>query len=89
MREFERINRVMKLIEQLWILDPDQRFLQLISNLQSSYSKDNNNKGLIEYEQIENGVPWKYRYIDLFSLEDDKLERYLLDLISRRREKHD
>jgi len=89
MREFERISRVMKLIEQLWSLDPDQRFLQLISNLESSYSKDNNNKGLIEYEKIENGVPWKYRYIDLFNLEDDKLERYLLDLISRRRKKHD
>jgi len=85
MREIERIDRILDLIKELWMLDPDLRFLQMMWNLQAGYSRDNNGEGLIEYEVLENGVPYKYQYSDLFHLEDDKLEKYLVALIESKR----
>lgn len=73
----------MKLVEEQWMKNPDMRFLQLISNLERSYSRDNNDAGLIEYEELENGVPWKRSYVDLFNLEDNKLEMYLRKKLSQ------
>lgn len=83
MRDVNRIRRILKLIEEQWMKDPDMRFLQMISSLEGQYSRDNNDAGLIEYEEIENGVPWKRSYVDLFSLEDNKLEMYLRKQLSQ------
>jgi len=87
MREYERIDRILELVRQMWLQDPDSRFLQLISNIESYYSIDNDGEGLVEYTELENGVPWSYRYIDLFNLEDDKLELYLQEKLAERYKK--
>ena len=85
MRERERIDRILVLIKELWLLDEDSRFLQMIFNLERSYSKNNNNEGLVRYEEMENGRPWEKNYTDLFHLDDNKLEAYLGRLISEKK----
>jgi len=86
MRDIERINRILELIKEIWLYDPDLRFLQMIGNIESRYSKDNSNIGLIEYEIEEKGAPFKYSYTDLFYLEDDKLEIYLIELLNEKKQ---
>jgi hypothetical protein len=45
MREPERIERILELFKQIWIKQPDSRFLQMISNIEWRYSAANNDAG--------------------------------------------
>jgi uncharacterized protein YihD (DUF1040 family) len=44
MRNPERIDRILNLIKEIWIQQPDTRFLQLVDNLTWEFSKQNNNR---------------------------------------------
>lgn len=66
MRDPERIKRILTLLQQIWEHQPDIRFNQLVSNLQSLYSQDNNSYGRREvftknYIDLE-----KTSYLDFF-----------------------
>ncbi|WP_180230239.1 hypothetical protein [Bacillus sp. AFS073361] len=73
MRDRRRIRRITALLQKVWEQQPDVRFNQLISNLQSQYSHQNNNYGK---KVIDSN---RGNYIDLFFLEDDKWEIFLED----------
>lgn len=93
MREPERIKRVLTLIEKIWSRTPDIRFNQLIDNLQYEYVseveskliktvyKENNFEvnGIVISELIKSEIP------DLFYLEDDEFERFLIDYLCKRK----
>lgn len=84
MREKERIERILTLINKLWSKYPDSRFFQLVSWLESDYSKKNRNVGrrdLVEKDQF--GVESYYPLIDLFYLEDSDFEEYLIELVRK------
>ena len=69
MRDPSRIKRILALIEELWILDPDARFLQLMWNLNKQYSVDHDDAGLKKLIMRENdGVECDYNVVDLFNL---------------------
>jgi hypothetical protein len=83
MREPERIERILNLIKQIWELQPDSRFMQMISNISWNYSAANNDvykeytyskwetpKGDVIFNKDKVSV-------DLFNLEDEKLEMFL------------
>ncbi|MED3550930.1 hypothetical protein [Cytobacillus praedii] len=77
MRDPNRIKRILTLLQQIWEHQSDVRFNQLISNLQSLYSQENNSYGRREvytknYIDLE-----KTSYLDFFNLEDDKWEEFL------------
>lgn len=90
MRELERIKRVLNLIEQIWSKYPDTRFNQLIDNLQWQYINTVNSK----YSRVDYDVQYfekgnkKYTEItetkipDLFYLEDNEFENFLVSYIS-------
>lgn len=81
MREKERINRIMSLLQRIWEQQPDVRFNQLISNLQHMYSSENEGYGqrmMKEKGPLGDGVGY---YLDLFYLEDDKWEEYLQRIV--------
>lgn len=81
MRERERIDRIMSLIQEVWHYMPDIRFNQLVSNLQMFYSQKNGGYGTREV--LEKEVHEKYTverkttYLDFFNLEDDEFEAFL------------
>jgi hypothetical protein len=83
MREPERIERILELINQIWKLQPDSRFMQMISNISWNYSADNNDAGkeysYSKWETPKGDVIFNKDVVDvdLFHLEDDKLEKYL------------
>lgn len=74
MRDFKRINEILDLIKSIWVKDPDLRFFQLIFNIQSKYSNDNNNFGKIELSEKDGLTKIGY---DFFNLEDDEILKYL------------
>jgi hypothetical protein len=83
MREPERIERILDLIKQIWIIQPDSRFMQMMSNISWNYSAENNNAGkeysYSKWETPKGDVIFNYDVasVDLFHLEDDKLEEFL------------
>lgn len=83
MRSPERVQRILKLIEDIWRLQPDTRFLQLIHNLTVQYNEEYNGnlkKTVYEKEEWPDGSITSYRetsFIDGFYLEDDKFEEFL------------
>ncbi|MED3562318.1 hypothetical protein [Bacillus xiapuensis] len=93
MREPERIKRVLNLLQQIWELQPDSRFMQMISNIQWNYSADNNDAGK-EYSYSKWETPKGIIFnkdvanVDLFYLEDDKLEEYLKGYLDKLNEYH-
>ena len=74
MRDPARIQELFNLLNQLWLVDPDLRFNQLIYILQSEFSQKNNGDG--EIKEIAKDGYEKIGY-DLFHLEDDKFIDYL------------
>jgi hypothetical protein len=89
MREPERIERILELIKQIWIKQPDSRFLQMISNIEWRYSAANNDAGK-EYSYSKWETPRgdvifnkDVTSVDLFHLEDDKLELFLQDYLNK------
>lgn len=82
MREIERINRIMSLIQRIWEEEPDMRFNQLISNLQNMYSSQNEGYGqrmMIEKESF--GDETESSYLDFFYLEDKEWEAFLQQIV--------
>lgn len=82
MRDPNRIKRILTLLQQIWEQQKDVRFNQLLSNLQSLYSQENNSFGRREvytknFIDIE-----KTSYLDFFYLEDDKWEEFLISYLS-------
>lgn len=82
MRDPNRIKRILTLLQQIWEQQTDVRFNQLLSNLQSLYSQENNSFGRREvytknFIDIE-----KTSYLDFFYLEDDKWEEFLISYLS-------
>lgn len=87
MRNPERINQVLNLINQIWQKQPDTRFNQLISNLQWGYVSSGNGKTNALYKKEEHGLITAYRmeeHIDLFGVEDDKFIKYLETLVEEK-----
>lgn len=88
MRDPVRIKRILSLIEQIWTIQPDSRFMQLISNISWNYSSDNND-AYKEYHYSKWEVKGQIVFnkdvatVDLFSLEDDKLEAYLVEYLKK------
>ncbi|GGI93419.1 DUF1040 family protein [Shewanella gelidii] len=74
MRDPQRINKFLELINQLWTKNPDLRFNQLIYILQNGYSQINSGVG--EVESAENDG-FKQTGFDLFNVEDDDFLEYL------------
>ena len=79
MRDPARIQELFNLLNQLWLVDPDLRFNQLIYILQSEFSQKNNGDG--EIKEIAKDGHERIGY-DLFHLEDDKFIDYLKTKIS-------
>lgn len=85
MRNPERIARITRLIQELWLEKyTDMRYFQLINFLSFEYSRRNNNKGRLNLTQKEyvgdHVLEQNYPIIDLFHLEDDVLEEFLCNI---------
>lgn len=65
MREFDRVKRIQKLITEIWEALPDYRYFQLISMLEQKCANHND----IHFHERP----------DLFYLEDDKFEKFLIE----------
>jgi hypothetical protein len=74
MRNPQRIDELLELINQLWKQEPDLRFNQLIYILQSGYSQANAGIGKVEIEEADG---FKQTAFDLFNTEDDSFFEYL------------
>lgn len=83
MRDPKRIKRILTLLHQIWEHQPDVRFNQLVSNLQSLYSQDNNSYGRREVYTKNSIDLEKTSYLDFFYFEDDKWEEFLASYWSR------
>lgn len=86
MRELARIERIMSLIKDIWILFPDTRFNQLMYNLQYDFSRKNDNKYTqYSYSMLENskGIAFQkdVSNVNLFQVEDDKFEEFLTEYL--------
>lgn len=82
MRDPNRIKRILTLLQQIWEQQTDVRFNQLLSNLQSLYSQENNSFGRREV-YTKNFIDLeKTSYLDLFYLEDGKWEEFLISHLS-------
>lgn len=83
MRNPERIHHILKLIEEIWRLQPDTRFLQLVENLKSTYEQESNGgirKTVYEKEEFKDRSITSYRetsYLDGFYVEDDSFVKFL------------
>jgi len=74
MRPRERIVEILDLVNDIWQLDQDMRFLQLIYWLQSAYVSKSGCHGKIQ--EVESDGFTKTGY-DLFHVEDDKFIEFL------------
>lgn len=82
MREKERINRIMSLLQRIWEQQTDVRFNQLISNLQHMYSSQNEGYGQrMMIEKGPFGDEAESSYLDFFYLEDDQWEALLKRIV--------
>lgn len=91
MREFDRIDRVTELINKVWKINPDLRFIQLVYNLSNKYCSDMNEGSYEIYikEELKNDIIAfkKENKIDLHHLEDDKFEGFLKYYLEELKEK--
>jgi hypothetical protein len=88
MRDPNRIDRILSLIKQIWSKQPDTRFNQLIHNLSWEYSRINNyDHKEWAYSKWESGDIINFKkdvcFVDLFHLEDDKFEEFLISKLSK------
>ncbi|GMK47534.1 hypothetical protein PghCCS26_46640 [Paenibacillus glycanilyticus] len=85
MRNPERISNITRLIQELWMDKyTDLRYFQLISFLSQEYTKRNNNNN-IKYPLTKQEQTSSYKQkIDLFDLEDDVLEGFLITLLNEK-----
>lgn len=88
MRDPRRIREFIDFLKDIWEECPDQRFNQLVHNLQWQYSNENNGTGRItvhKKEELKGFVAYREEHIvDLYNLEDDDfldfLKQYLEEL---------
>jgi len=73
-RDPARIEELINLLKELWLVDPDLRFNQLIYILQNEYSYQNNGQGQIKEVEADGYERIGY---DLFNLEDNNFIEYL------------
>ncbi|MBP1080780.1 hypothetical protein ACFFJQ_14320 [Bacillus capparidis] len=86
MREKERINRILTLIEKLWVKYPDMRFFQIVSWLESEYTKQSG-KGVIKRDLVDSdefGGESRFLLADLFYVEDSDFEEFLTEVFKRK-----
>ena len=74
MRPIERLDEISDLILKIWRYDPDQRYMQLVYNLQREYSYRNNGKGAIKEVESDGFTRTGY---DLFNTEDTDIQEFL------------
>ena len=74
MRDPQRIQEILGLINDIWVKSPDLRFQQLMFALQRDYSAKNGGIGKVEQEHKDGFVKVAF---DLFYVEDDKFKEYL------------
>ena len=74
MRPAKRIPETLDLINQIWQLDQDMRFLQLIYYLQATFVHETNCNGKIELVAEDGHKTIGY---DLFHVEDDEFIKFL------------
>ena len=89
MRDKERIQRITNLIFSYWSRYPNLRFNQLVDSLQWEYCNTVNKFHLVDYAKI---IPSKspikgftveeFKAPDLFYLEDDKFEKFLISKVN-------
>ena len=72
MRDPKRIEQILQLIHEIWQQVPDQRFFQLIHNLQGLYSDAHNGVAKV----VDPNEPGRQGF-DLFNVEDDLLIEFL------------
>ena len=78
MRQSERINEILGLIDQIWNAHQDYRLMQLIYILQSRYSEKHNGYGKVSSGDSSTAISTGF---DFFNLEDDELISFLNDFI--------
>jgi hypothetical protein len=87
MRDITRIERILDLLKQIWIKQPDSRFMQMMSNISWNYSAANNDAykeySYSKWETPKGNVIFNKDVVnvDCFHLEDDKLEVFLQDYL--------
>jgi hypothetical protein len=87
MRNPERIGTILNLIKEIWERQPDSRLMQLMSNISWNYSAANNDAykeySYSKWETPKGDVIFNLDVVnvDLFHLEDDKLESFLQDYL--------
>lgn len=74
MRPPERIDPLLELLEEIWLYDPDLRFLQLIYNLQRQFCHEHDPHGIVESEEQDGSRRIGF---DLFHTEDEAFGRFL------------
>ena len=79
MRDPARISKTLDLVKELWLKDSDLRFNQLLYILQSEYSFQNNNIGLVKEAEVDG---FAREGFDLFNTEDDSFIKFLEKKIS-------
>ena len=80
MRDPQRINEILELINELWTKTPDLRFNQLIYILQNGYSENNSGVGKVENIEADG---FKRSGFDLFSTEDDDFLQHLKNEVQK------
>jgi len=80
MRDPKRIAEILALINQVWSKYPDLRFQQLMYNLQSGFSKENNNLGRV-VEAEKDG--FEKIGFDMFNVEDAQFMNYLKEVANK------
>lgn len=83
-RDPNRIKRILHLLQVIWKLNPNMRFFQLIDSLQHEYSNENNEFGKRKGIEIDFEGYRPMTYIDLFYLEDERLEGFLREFIEKK-----
>ena len=80
MRDPQRINETLELINELWTKTPDLRFNQLIYILQNGYSENNSGVGKVESIEVDG---FKQTGFDLFNAEDDDFLQHLKNEVQK------
>ena len=78
MREPERIQEILDLINEIWQRSPDLRFNQLIYNIQYGYSQENGCAGQVKEVSADGFTRTGF---DFFNLEDSNFTEYLRSVI--------
>ncbi|WP_077305750.1 hypothetical protein [Terribacillus halophilus] len=79
-------SKVLDLIHEVWQHHPTMRFFQLLDWLEHEYSSRNNSFGKREgVEILAKGDKQPFSFIDLYYLDDEHFEEFLLQIVSEQR----